>query len=324
MTVGDMVFVSLGRGFPENDELWRDSRHVRDVVRFEGAASSGRRLGSRAFGLGIDSAVVAIKVLLGGHRGPYLAVNPWVGAALKLVGKRDVRVTGVYAQAGSRSFRILRALLGHSMVVTTVKLEADAWNGAGGNAASVLYGNSFHYPKHIASDSEQIRVFIGGSSDRDLATAVRLEDEIRASALPISLTIASDEPPSCWSRGAASITRTGRVSPAHFGELVAASDVVFLPLKDSKRAAGHMVTVGALESGVAVVSSRSSGMEGYVDGEFVTWLDPAGRLIPQLVLAAEVTRSRSEEITMFWAARFSLAAYIDRVGSALAEIAQRK
>jgi hypothetical protein len=307
-----MIFVSLGRGVPENDELWQSSRFIRKVVRFQSAAPSGRRAGSRALGLGLDSALVALKVVAGRHRGPFLAVNPWVAVALRMVGKCDVRVTGVYAQEGSRSFRALRRLLGNSHVVTTVKVEAEAWNGAGGNALEVLYGNTFRYPKYAPSSSDALRIFVGGSSDRDHRAIARLEAEVRSSPFPVSLVIASGEAPSTWKSGSVSIERSGRVSAARFGEMVADSDVVYLPLINSGRAAGHMVTVGALESGVCVVTSSSSGMDGYIDGKFVTALDEEEAVLPQLKRAAEVTRLRHKEIAGVWTTRFSLSAYIER------------
>jgi hypothetical protein len=318
-----MIFVSLGRGVPENDELWRSSRFIREVVRYQGAAPSGRRAGSRALGLGLDSALVALKVVAGRHRGPFLAVNPWVAVALRLVGKSDVRVTGVYAQKGSRSFQALRRLLGNSHVVTTVKVEAETWNSAGGNALEVLYGNTFRYPKYAPSASNTLRIFVGGSSDRDRRAIARLEAEVRSSPFPVSLLIASDEAPSAWTSGPVSIERSGRVSAAKFGEMVADSDVVYLPLINSGRAAGHMVTVGALESGVSVVTSSSGGMDGYVDEEFVTALEEEEAVLPQLQRAAEVTRLRHDEITEVWRTKFSLSAYIERVGEALTELELR-
>lgn len=318
-----MIFVSLGRAVPENDELWRNSRFIREVVRYQGAAPSGRRAGSRALGLGLDSALVALKVVAGRYRGPFLAVNPWVAVALRLVGKRDIRVTGVYAQKGSRSFNALRWLLGKSHVVTTVKVEAEAWNSAGGNALEVLYGNTFRYPKFKLSESDRVRVFVGGSSDRDPQAIAQLEDEVRSSSLALSLVIVSDEKPAVWTNGHASIERTGRVSASKFGELVADSDVVYLPLTNSGRAAGHMVTVGALEAGVSVVTSASVGMDGYIDGEFVRPFFERQPALPQLQRGADVTRQRSAEIVELWERKFSLSAYIERVGNALGELENR-
>jgi len=314
------LYVSLGRGSTQNDGLWKRSPHIRGVIRFNFAAPSGRRLGSRALGLGLDSAIVALKVLLSGQRGPYLAANPWVGVALKVIGKRRVSVTGVYARSGSRSFDVLRKILASSPVVTTVALEAEAWNVAGGNSKAVLYGNTYGYPRFEANTVQRLRVFVGGSSDRDTVAVDALEAEIHSSNTPISLTIVSDETPMKWKNNQSTIERTGRLSADQFGALVAQSDVVFLPLLNSGRAAGHMVTVGALESGVAVLATSSDGMNGYIDGVFVSATSEDESLITQLARAAEITHTRTSEIREFWKVRFSLPAYIDRVGSALEEL----
>jgi hypothetical protein len=319
-STGRLLFVSLGEGMSTHDDLWRSSGFVRDVVRFKAAAPSGKRRGSRALGLGVDSAIVALKVTAGGNRGPYLAVNPWVGAALKLMGKRHVSVTGIYAAEGTRSFRILRAVLRESPVLTTVGFEADAWNRSGGRAKSILYGTTFGYPRHVPKDDGVLRIFVGGSSDRDSELVQRLEQEVASSKGAVHLVVVADEEPSFWENSTSKVEHTGRLDATDFGIRMSRCDVVFLPVLNSGRAAGHMVTVGALETGIPVVSAISRSMDGYVDGEYVRNVVEGAPLLPQLASAAEIGRLHAASIHQRWVDQFSLEAYIRRVGDALAVI----
>jgi len=316
----ELTLVALGRDSSGHDAYWRDAWFIAGVTRLAIAAPSGRRRGSRIFGLGLDAGLVAMKVLFTARRGPFLASNPWVGAALKLLGRRDVSVTGIYASRGSRSFTILRRILRSAPVVTTVALEAEAWVAEGGIATPVLYGNTFGYPVHEEADSSVLRIFIGGSSDRDYACISKLEAELRSSSRKSELIVVADEAPSNWSNDFATIQHTGRISAQEFGDRIAKSDVVFLPLLQNGRAAGHMVTVGALESGVPVVSTDTPGMQGYVDGRFVRYSNDDEALLDQLEVAAEFGKSNRGAIRDYWMSKFSLSAYISRVGAALASI----
>jgi glycosyltransferase involved in cell wall biosynthesis len=296
------VMVSLGRKRTASDLDWIDSGLVRRVVRFERAVPSGLRLASRALGLGLDSVIVALKVAVLAPRGPYLAANPWVAVALRLVGKRRVAVTGIYAETGSRSFRLLRRFLGDAPVVTLVRHEAESWTAAGGRATPVLYGNTF------------------GSSDRDPVAIIRLETELREADVPIDLVIVSKEEPSTWSGREATITRTGYVSADEFGRLIARSDVVYLPLSHGHRAAGHMVAVGALEVGVPVMCSDSPAMTGYVDGTYIRTVSSVDEVLPQLLEVALWGRHRRQATRATWEARYSHRAYVERVATALRDM----
>jgi glycosyltransferase involved in cell wall biosynthesis len=315
------VMVSLGRKRTASDLDWIDSGLVRRVVRFERAVPSGLRLGSRALGLGLDSVIVALKVAVLAPRGPYLAANPWVAVALRLVGKRRVAVTGIYAETGSRSFRLLRRFLGDAPVVTLVRHEAESWTAAGGRATPVIYGNTFDYPypTPVRTDS-RASIFIGGSSDRDPAAIIRLETELREADAPIDLVIVSKEEPSTWSGREATITRTGYVPADEFGRLIARSDVVYLPLSHGHRAAGHMVAVGALEVGVPVMCSDSPAMTGYVDGTYIRTVSSVDEVLPQLLEVALWGRHRRQATRATWEARYSHRAYVERVATALRDM----
>jgi hypothetical protein len=319
-TAGDpksRTLLTLGAD-SHNDRLWIESGVASAVVRFQRAAPSGYRFGSRLLGLGLDSFCLALKAVR--YPGPVLVTNPWIAIASKIIGRKKVAVIGLYATAGSRSFRLLRLILSDSPVITTVAVEAAAWQSAGGRAASVLYGNEFGYPRHSESDSATFRIFVGGSSDRDVAVLSRLELEIRSSDDPTSLVVVAGGSESSWHRGGSSIEHVGYVPAGQFGKLMSQSDVVFLPLLESGRAAGHMVTVGALESGIPVASTPSQGMAGYVDGKAVHELNLDAPLLPQLRRVGAETALASTEIRNYWFANFSRRAFVNRIAAALVQL----
>ncbi|MGZ3304081.1 MAG: glycosyltransferase family 4 protein, partial [Isosphaeraceae bacterium] len=239
---------------------------------------------------------------------------------LRLLGRRDVAVTGIFAIPGSRSHRILLRLLRSLPVVTLSSSEAESWSAWGGRAKAVTYGNTFGYPSRHESDEPLLRVFIGGSSDRDQDAIASLEREVRASDLAVRLTVVDGSPPGHWFQGLSEITHTGYVDSVEFGNLIAASDVVVLPLRENNRAAGHMVLIGALEAGVPVLISRTSGVAEYIDGTWVKALDPCLPILTQAQRHAATAGAASASIREYWQSRFSLEAYVGRVGSALREL----
>jgi hypothetical protein len=318
------TMVALGAPEPERDGVWLGSGFVESVVRGGWATPSGYRFGSRVLGLGLDSLIIAVKARLLGRGAPYLAANPWIAVALIATGARRVAVTGVYAEAGSRSHRLLRAVIRDRPVVTLAVLEAEEWSDAGGRAIAVQYGNTLGYPNHAVRRADTNRVFVGGSSDRDPVVMQALEAEVRRDEVPVHLVIADGGEPAHWVGATSSVTRTGWIPAGEFGRQVAMADVVFLPLKAGHRAAGHMVMVGALEAGVGVVATHSRGMDGYVDGEFVSTIDAGRALLPQILDRAVTDPADSERIRDYWRRTFSLPAYVERVGSALSEMADRQ
>ena len=316
------TLVALGRPNRAAEAIWRNAGVVDKVVNLKWAAPSGYRRNSRILGIGLDSAAAAVKVLCTRTGGPYLAANPWVGVALRLLGREPLAVTGIYAQPGSRSHRVLRRVLGGTPVVTTVESEASAWVSDGGQAISVLFGNTFDYPNRSHLSSETLNVFVGGASDRDLQAVSRLEAEIRASNTQVRLTVVAGETPSDWTNGRSSIIHTGYVPQERFGLLLSDSDVVFLPLVGSERAAGHMVLVGALQVGVPVATTPGVGMTGYIDGTFVCSIDTDAPILPQL-LAQTAVAPEPDAIRTFWRRRFSLDAYVARTAEALSSFEPR-
>jgi hypothetical protein len=260
----------------------------------------------------VDSLVVALKTL--GVTGPFIAMNPWVAVAMWLMGRSPVAVVGVYAAPGSSSFRILRWVLRETLVVTTSPVEAREWRKAGGRAEEVRYGNTFEYPRKLKrATGAGIRIFVGGMSDRDVTLVSRLEDEIKHDVEGVSLTVVMRESASRWVGKCSSIVHTGEVGPSEFGRLISQSDVVFLPLRSEGRASGHMVAVGALESGVPVVSVDVPGMEGYFDGFAIRALDPAAPLLGVLVEVAQEMERRSGELREIWERQYSQHAFVARV-----------
>ena len=273
-------------------------------------------------GLGLDSAALALKAVALRKGGRYLAANPWIAVALRLLGIKDIAVTGIYATPGSRSFRVLRRFLADAAVVTTVKIEADAWTESGGRAVPVLYGNDFGYSRRDGDCRETLTIFIGGSSDRDAVVIELLEQELLAGQPDVftSLIVVANDQPSVTRNEFASIEHTGYVSAARFGELLSSSDVAVLPIKANGRAAGHMVTVGALEAGVPVLTTTSTGMDGYVDGTFVRYLDSELPLMHQIAEHAEFGTKNRQRIVEHWQGEFSRGAYVGRVARALGQL----
>ncbi|MDQ0768071.1 hypothetical protein QF031_000820 [Pseudarthrobacter defluvii] len=101
---------------------------IKAICQYEGAAITGKRWGSRVLGIGFDSMVLALKTLNPSVKGPYFATNPWIGAALRLTGRKDFVVTGIYAEPTSLSWKILRRLIGSAPVISMSESEARPWN----------------------------------------------------------------------------------------------------------------------------------------------------------------------------------------------------
>jgi hypothetical protein len=313
------VLLVLGRDTANVDQLWLDSGTVSEVVRLRSAAPSGYRFGSRVLGLGLDSALLALKATATRKGRRYLAANPWIAVAARLLGARDLAITGLYATPGTRSFTLLRKFLANASIITTVNVEADAWNQAGGRALPVLYGNNFDYPKRSEAAHDSLVIFVGGSSDRDAAMIQKLEQEVLTAdrQFHVTVIVVANDQPSIVSMTYGSIEHTGYVSAKKFGELLSTADIAFLPLASNGRAAGHMVTVGALEVGVPVLTTRSEGMTGYVDGTYVKYLDTETSIIQQASALSEFGRLNRTQIVRHWQEEFSRGAYVGRVTQAL-------
>ncbi|WJH23652.1 glycosyltransferase [Pseudarthrobacter defluvii] len=305
------TFLALGPASATADAAWLSHPMIKAICQFEGAAITGKRWGSRVLGIGFDALVLALKTLNPSVKGPYFATNPWIGAALRLTGRNDFVVTGIYAEPSSLSWKILRRLIGNAPVISMSESETGPWNADGGKAWCVLYGNSLGYPPRKHSDV--FHIFVGGSSDRDPQAISALEEEVLASTTPVQLTIATGGPAGETRRGANVVTHPGYVSQKEFGELLCSASVVFLPLARGTRAAGHMVLVGAVESGIAVAVTPNEGMKEYVMEPGVVLCDPDLPILPQLRDLADATRDREADIRALWEERLSLDSYIGRI-----------
>lgn len=315
----DRVLVGAGPISPEARTVWLAQPGISHIVRHGQAVSSGRRLGSRVLGIGLDGCLAALKALRRHPRGQFIANNPWIAVPLVLLG-RDVWTTGIYAEAGSRSWRVLRRVLGDRPVVATAQVEVEEWNVDGGRSEFVRYGASFGGRLRIER-SGPIRVFVGGTSDRDGAVIDRLIHDV-AEARDVELVVATGEsgPAHVLASG---VHYPGWVDQGTFVDLIRDSDVVFLPLRAGTRAAGHMVTVAALECGVPVMTTRSRAMDGYVDGQAVRELDDTEPILPALIRAAQEGRSRGA--TFFrehWRARHAPEANARSVLAAFARLSE--
>jgi hypothetical protein len=309
------TLLSLGPADPKGERAWLGSSFVGKSFRQEFAAINGKRFGSRILGIGLDSLVLALRTLSPTVRGPYLANNPWIAAALRLTGRGNFAVTGVYAEPSSRSWKVLRRLIGKAVVVTLSESEAGPWNASGGRASAVLYGNTFGYPE--AQPTQAFHIFVGGTSDRNQDIISVLEREVLASDEPAFLTLATGGPAKETISGRNVVSRPGRLTPDAFGALLSTATVAFLPLHDGTRAAGHMVLVGALECGLPVGVTPSRGMKEYAQGPAIVMCDPDQPLLPQLRAIAQSAEGQGDSIRSYWREVFSLDAYIDRVGKVL-------
>lgn len=259
--------------------------------------------------------LLAIRTLSPAVKGPYLANNPWIAAALRLTGRTNFAVTGIYAEPASRSWRILRRLIGGALVITLSESEAGPWNNAGGRAKAVLYGNTFGYPE--ATETDAFHVFVGGSSDRDMRLISALEAEVLDSELPVKLTLATGGVPERKVSGCNSIVRLAPLSQKEFGSTLSTASIVFLPLVEGTRAAGHMVLVGALESGIPVAITPNLGIAEYVSRPIVSICDVDRPLLQQLRAIVDASASGGHSPYSLWNEKFSLEAYVSRVCSIL-------
>jgi len=310
--------LDLGPAPTDTGERWNHDPRIGRVVRLARPAPSGRRFGSRALGLGLDAFRVALRARFVARR-PLIAMNPWTTVAARLVGFRDVSTVGLYAKEDSRSWKLLRAAIGNRPVVTLSKHEAERWQTAGGRAAAVRYGSTFPElnetvePQAVgAATPTGVTVFIGGSSDRDPNAIETLVREVRASHPAVRLVIATGDHEASDD---GQVVRLSSVTPARFSELIADSDVVYLPLADNGRAAGHMVLVEALQRGKPIVATWVAGMDEYFDD--VNVIRAESDALPQLVSVGMSFRGRATEVHQYWKAHHSKEAFGERILDAL-------
>lgn len=311
------TMLAIGPANPDADMAWLKTAAILRVVRQPSKAVGGKRLNNRMLGIGVDSLLLALRTFAPGVRGPYLANNPWIGAALRLTGRKNFVVTGIYAEPRSRSWQVLQRLIGHTKVITLSESEANAWVADGGTAAAVLYGNTFRYPAKTASD--EFHIFVGGSSDRDESLISRLESEVLQSDGGVRLTLAVGGQAGITEVNGNLVERTGTLSQKEFGQLLSTASVAFIPIKNGIRAAGHMVMVGALECGIPVLMTPAMGLREYFLAPAVSALNPDENILPQLRLLVDDPRNDSESIRSTWKQVFSLDAYTQRVASLIAK-----
>jgi glycosyltransferase involved in cell wall biosynthesis len=312
-----LTITVLTLGSATGAELWTQIPAVTDIVTFENARPDGRRAGSRALGLGLDSFLVAARAVVRRRPSVYVVTNPWIAVAMRAFTRRPFVVTGIYAVAHSRQWKVLRRVLGNSLMIVWSEVETEPWNAAGGQAVAVKYGNTFEYPQPKPRlPGAPLRVFVGGSSDRDRVLISALTAEVLAFDEPVRLDVAIGGSPDTVRSGTNEVITHGPLSQAQFGALMGAADVVYLPLRDNPRAAGHMIMTGALQLGVPVVTTPSRGMREYVDGNYVSQVDTA-QALPALLRAAADHPDR-REVQQYWQSNYSREALLHRV-SALVE-----
>lgn len=249
----------LGEPNPATRTAWSHAFPGWSIVSLPRVAHDGRRLGNRLLGLGVDALRLALRLrmLRAQH---VVAMNPWTGVACRILGIRSVACVGIYAVPRSGSWRTLRGALGNAPIVTTSRTEARAWVKAGGRAHAVLWGGDFPCTPSAPPDGAGVRLFLGGTSDRDPQVVRRLVQALSTPAAGTSLHIADGTGP----RTEGVATWYGRLSNGDFHQLLSSCHAVLLPLTPRGRAAGHMVLCAALQAGQPVVASRVEGIEEYL------------------------------------------------------------
>jgi hypothetical protein len=315
-----LTVLALGPDRAGFDDAWRSSRRVASVVHLDSAAPSGKRFGTRILGVGLDAVRIVVKaVFTRKAQQPYLAMNPWTGVALALTGRRNVIVNGLYAAPGSNSWAVLRRFLRGYLIITTSDLEAQNWMREGGRAKAIEFGNTFQYPPSRSRTDGVLKIFIGGSSDRDPFMIEQLEDEVRASGGGVTLVVADGSPAREEAGDGWGIVRPGWLSQDQFGEMLSGCDVVFLPIRSGNRAAGHMVLVGALEVGLPVLISAADAASEYDAVSGVSRLDPHRKVLPQLRALGGLSDDQRSSIRREWEANYSLEAYVRNMLAAIPE-----
>jgi len=313
--MGDVTVIGLGAMSPERQEVWRRQLPSCKFVVMERPAPSGERLRQRALGIGLDSLALALRASPR-LRGPVLALNPWPAFAARSLGAANLACTGLYAEPGSNSWRLLRRRLGAIPVIAVSQIESRAWNRDGGRSVSVLWGGTFGVPLSKPPEGRP-RIFIGGTSDRDSVAISRFSQAVQSSAKAIDVVIADGTGPRRWARGESSITWLPYVSQREFLDELVASNVTYLALQDKGRAAGHMVLVSSLEAGMPIVVPRVAGIREYlVDGVALAKEEALDRL-DQLLDLANAGHAQRLQRRHVWERLFSQDAHVAAVVNGL-------
>ncbi|MDR6691211.1 hypothetical protein J2X55_002123 [Microbacterium sp. 1154] len=285
------------------------------VVTLRNPSLSGRRFGKLALGLGMDALALALKTRLRvASRTMVLTTNPWIAVSLRFLGHRNLVSLGIFATPGSRTWTLFRRVIPHCSMIVMSTLERDNWRAEGGTAAYVRYGNSFPYPPPASGPrpGSTVRIFIGGSSDRDHALIDRIAAEVLDSGADIHLTIAVGDGPTTQRSGQAEVRRLATLSQEEFGEELRNATVSFLPLEQSGRSAGHMFIVGSLQVGTPVLYTETEGMREYGDALFCRPI-PRGVSPLKYLLEGAASLPSAHDTHQFWRANFSRKSFVEAV-----------
>lgn len=304
-----MLIASLGEQSHQAQQCWRNEIPHVEFVSLVNPSQSGRRLGSRVLGIGLDAALLGPKLR---NQKTILATNPWVGVVAKAVRTRELAVTGLYAEPGTRSWRFLRKILADAPVVTTSTSESCSWNVDGGRSEPVLWGGTFNLPTIEASNRFQI--FVGGTSDRDTRAVNALVDEIRCSDASVTAVIADGSGPRSWNGPHGTVRWLPFVNQQTFLRELARSSVSWIPLRPTRRAAGHMVLAASLQAGVPVIATDSPGIREYLEAAGITGQRARPSIRDFRVVADSAEPDRLKDI---WANKFSTKSYTSAVAKAL-------
>lgn len=297
---------------------WHKLNGVIRVATPKRFARSGYRLRVRALGLGVDALNSALRATATRGRVTYLATNPWIGVFLRILTRRPIVVTGIYSEPGTRNWNLLSTLLRRASVITHSAIEAENWTTSGGSAAFVRYGNTFreYLDAHESRETPRVRIFVGGTSDRDAHAVDQLVDEVLESDKFVDVVIAMGGPAVERRTSTASVRWLGWVEQATFGQAMADCDLTYIPLLDRQRAAGQMILVGSLQVGTPVVLSGVQGLSGYIEGNFVRAVTPGGRILDELI---ELQADAPDRVRVrdYWDSAYSQTTYFEAVSNAI-------
>jgi hypothetical protein len=312
----------LGRPSSAVAQSWQRSWPGSRVVFNPVVAPSGLRLGRRSLGLGVDAMVLAswLRVQPARHQA-VLAMNPWTAVACLKVGLSDVGCTGLYALPGSASWIRLRAALGNRPVVTTSESECEAWKAEGGRAVATQWGGTFNIARaEPPTDGAPVRLFVGGSSDRDANAVQRLATQVKDSRGACELHVA-DGTGAVGGETVGGIRRYPRLSTHEFHQLMSSCHAAVLPLRERQRAAGHMVFVAALQAGLPVAVTPNIGMDAYIERLPAGVPVAYGELDLEVIMRlARATRGARSKLVSAWEDNYSAEKFAARVRSSFADL----
>lgn len=153
-----------------------------------------------------------------------------------------------------------------SKIICFTTKQADWWNNQLGFNKAIFVPYAIIGKKNSISTIEKDYIFSGGGSSRDYATLVRAANNVAASFIIVAL-----KDPVTRKTSLEGITLPSNVtvlqSRPHdqFFKLIQESKIMIIPLKDIPHVGGQKVLLETFSTGKPVITTRTAGMEDYVE-----------------------------------------------------------